>query len=167
MGEDALLFLLVRGVEIAKVTLHVGEGTFAPVRTDEVEAHRMHSEHYELSQEAADAVAATRVRGGRVVAVGTTSCRVLETCAQDDRTVQAGSGESQLFLYPGRPLRVVDAMITNFHLPRSTLTFRTAWRPKPASACRRRSATSCSAPSPSGGASGRSRRRSRDDDDDI
>ena len=113
--------IAARGVEIAKVTLHVGEGTFAPVRTDEVEAHRMHSEHYELSQEAADAVAATRVRGGRVVAVGTTSCRVLETCAQDDRTVQAGSGESELFLYPGRPLRVVDAMITNFHLPRSTL----------------------------------------------
>ncbi|MBL9077629.1 MAG: tRNA preQ1(34) S-adenosylmethionine ribosyltransferase-isomerase QueA [Planctomycetes bacterium] len=119
---DALLqHLRTAGVEIAFVTLHVGEGTFAPLRTDVVEQHRMHAETYELPPATAAAVAATRARGGRVVAVGTTSCRVLETCARDDRTVAAGSGESTLFLYPGRPVRVVDALLTNFHLPRSTL----------------------------------------------
>ncbi len=109
------------GVEVATVTLHVGEGTFAPLRTAVVEDHRMHAEAYELPEATAVAVAATRARGGRVIAVGTTSCRTLETCARDDRTVAAGSGESSIFLYPGRPLRVVDALVTNFHLPQSTL----------------------------------------------
>jgi S-adenosylmethionine:tRNA ribosyltransferase-isomerase len=109
------------GVQIAYVTLHVGEGTFAPLRTEVVEQHRMHAEAYELPPATAAAVAATRARGGRVVAVGTTSCRVLETCARDDRTVTAGAGASSLFLFPGRPLRVVDALLTNFHLPQSTL----------------------------------------------
>jgi S-adenosylmethionine:tRNA ribosyltransferase-isomerase len=111
-----------RGVAIATVTLHVGEGTFAPLRTEVVEEHRMHAEAYELPPAAAAAVAAARTRGGRVIAVGTTSCRTLETCARDDRTVAAGRGESQLFLYPGsQPFRVVDALLTNFHLPKSTL----------------------------------------------
>lgn len=109
------------GVEIAHVTLHVGEGTFAPLRTEVVEEHHMHAETYELPVATALAVAATRARGGRVIAVGTTSCRVLETCAREDRTVAAGSGESSLFLYPGKPVRVVDALLTNFHLPQSTL----------------------------------------------
>lgn len=110
-----------RGVELAFVTLHVGEGTFAPVRAAEVEAHRMHREVYELPVATAAAVARTRARGGRVVAVGTTSCRTLETCATAERLVAAGRGESDLFLYPGRDFRVVDALLTNFHLPRSTL----------------------------------------------
>ncbi len=109
------------GVEIAKVTLHVGEGTFAPIRVDVVEDHRMHAEEYELPAATAVAVAATRARGGRVIAVGTTSCRTLESCAQSDRTVAAGRGASTLFLYPGKRLQVVDALITNFHLPQSTL----------------------------------------------
>ncbi|MBL8726989.1 MAG: tRNA preQ1(34) S-adenosylmethionine ribosyltransferase-isomerase QueA [Planctomycetes bacterium] len=109
------------GVQLAYVTLHVGEGTFAPLRTESVEEHRMHVEAYELPAATAVAVAATRARGGRVVAVGTTSCRVLETCARDDRTVEPGTGASSLFLYPGRPVRVVDALLTNFHLPQSTL----------------------------------------------
>ena len=113
--------LAARGVEIASVTLHVGEGTFAPMRTDVVEEHRMHAEEYELPAVTADAIARTRARGGRVVAVGTTSCRTLETCANDDRTVTAGRGSSSIYLYPGRPFRVVDALITNFHLPKSTL----------------------------------------------
>jgi len=121
------------GVEIAYVTLHVGEGTFAPLRTTVVEEHRMHAEEYELPAATAAAVAATRARGGRVIAVGTTSCRTLETCARDDRTVTAGSGQSSLFLYPGRPLRVVDALLTNFHLPQSTLLMLVA-----AFACRER-----------------------------
>ena len=109
------------GVGIAHVTLHVGEGTFAPLRTEVVEEHRMHAERYELPAATAAAVAATRARGGRVVAVGTTSCRTLETCARDDGTVAAGAGASDLFLYPGRTFRVVDALLTNFHLPQSTL----------------------------------------------
>lgn len=109
------------GVQIAYVTLHVGEGTFAPLRTEVVEQHHMHAEAYELPAATAAAVVATRAAGGRVVAVGTTSCRVLETCANEDRTVTAGAGASSLFLYPGRPVRVVDALLTNFHLPQSTL----------------------------------------------
>lgn len=119
--EALLQRLAAAGVQTATVTLHVGEGTFAPLRTEVVEEHRMHAERYELSPATAAAVAATRARGGRVVAVGTTSCRTLETCARDDRTVAAGAGESNLFLYPGRPFRVVDALLTNFHLPQSTL----------------------------------------------
>ncbi len=113
--------LAARGVERAIVTLHVGVGTFAPLRVDEVEAHRMHHETYELPEATAAAVRRTRARGGRVVAVGTTSARVLETCATAERLVCAGAGSTDLFLYPGRDLRVVDALITNFHLPRSTL----------------------------------------------
>ncbi|MFM1873267.1 MAG: hypothetical protein RL398_2689 [Planctomycetota bacterium] len=109
------------GVDTARVTLHVGEGTFAPMRTDVVEEHRMHAETYELPAATAAAIAAARARGGRVIAVGTTSARTLESCARDDRLVDAGRGETRLFLYPGRPLRVVDALITNFHLPKSTL----------------------------------------------
>lgn len=118
---ELLATLVSMGVEIAYVTLHVGEGTFAPLRTNVVEEHRMHAEVYELPEATAMAVAAARARGGRVIAVGTTSCRTLETCAREDRTVAAGTGESSLFLYPGRNLRVVDALLTNFHLPQSTL----------------------------------------------
>ena len=81
----------------------------------------MHAEEYELPAATAEAIARTRARGGRVIAVGTTSCRTLETCANDDRTVTAGRGSSSIYLYPGRPFRVVDALITNFHLPKSTL----------------------------------------------
>ncbi|MGE3172645.1 MAG: tRNA preQ1(34) S-adenosylmethionine ribosyltransferase-isomerase QueA [Planctomycetota bacterium] len=110
-----------RGVEITTVTLHVGEGTFAPVRAVQVEAHRMHGERYEVPPAAAAAVAAARARGGRVIAVGTTSCRTLETCADGAGGVASGSGTSELFLFPGKRFRVVDALITNFHLPRSTL----------------------------------------------
>lgn len=109
------------GVELAHVTLHVGEGTFAPLRSEVVQEHRMHAERYDLPAATAAAVAATKARGGRVVAVGTTSCRTLETCARADGTVAPGSGASDLFLYPGRPFRVVDALFTNFHLPQSTL----------------------------------------------
>jgi S-adenosylmethionine:tRNA ribosyltransferase-isomerase len=109
------------GVEISCVTLHVGPGTFQPVKEDEVERHRMHSEPFDLSAETADAVRACRERGGRVIAVGTTSCRVLETCAEADRTVRPRSGETSLFILPGYEFRVVDGLLTNFHLPRSTL----------------------------------------------
>ena len=113
--------LAARGVETAYVTLHVGEGTFAPLRAEVVEEHRMHEEEFELPEETAVAVRRTRERGGRVVAVGTTSCRTLETCATDDRLVAAQRGASDLFLYPGSRFRCVDALLTNFHLPESTL----------------------------------------------
>jgi len=109
------------GVVTTTVTLHVGEGTFAPMRTDVVERHVMHSETYELPPTAAAAIAAARARGNRVVAIGTTSCRTLETCAAPGRLAAAGTGSSQLFLYPGKQFQVVDALFTNFHLPQSTL----------------------------------------------
>jgi S-adenosylmethionine:tRNA ribosyltransferase-isomerase len=111
------------GVRTVEVTLHVGAGTFAPIRVENVEEHEMHSEWFSLSSEVADAVAETRERGGRVVAVGTTAARTLESNVDPERRghVIAGAGDTEIFLYPGRELRVVDALITNFHLPRSTL----------------------------------------------
>lgn len=109
------------GVSIAKVTLTVGYGTFSPIRTEEVEQFRIHPERYHLGPEAARAIAEARRRGGRVVAVGTTSVRTLEQCGRDDGQVEPGEGTTRLFLYPGCRFRVVDAMITNFHLPRSSL----------------------------------------------
>lgn len=110
-----------RGVRIARVTLSVGYGTFSPIRTEEVEDYEIHAERYVLPPETASEVAAARARGGRVVAVGTTSVRTLETCAAEGRLVRAGEGETRIFLHPGRPFRVVDAMLTNFHLPKSSL----------------------------------------------
>lgn len=110
-----------RGVERAFVTLHVGEGTFAPMRAEVVEEHQMHEEVYDLPESTAAAIARTKARGGRVVAVGTTSCRTLETCATDDGTVRPQRGASDLFLYPGSRFRCVDGLLTNFHLPESTL----------------------------------------------
>jgi len=110
-----------RGVSFARVTLHVGEGTFRPVTVDDTDEHRMHAERYELGEDAARAVNACRARGGRVVGVGTTSVRVLETCAGDSGSARAQRGETSLFLVPGARLGAVDALLTNFHLPRSTL----------------------------------------------
>jgi len=110
-----------RGVGRAFVTLHVGPGTFQPVKSDDVRAHVMHAERYELRPETVAAVERTRASGGRVVAVGTTSVRVLESCAEESGRLVAGSGSTRLFLVPGERFRVVDALLTNFHLPRSTL----------------------------------------------
>ncbi|MEO0480129.1 MAG: tRNA preQ1(34) S-adenosylmethionine ribosyltransferase-isomerase QueA [Planctomycetota bacterium] len=119
--EELLQGLEDRGVRQARVTLHVGEGTFAPVRVDEVEDHRMHAEVFELPEATKQAIDETRARGRRVVAIGTTSARVLESCARDDGQVEARHGSTRLFLRPGRRFRVVDALWTNFHLPESTL----------------------------------------------
>lgn len=113
--------LAARGVERTFVTLHVGPGTFRPVKTERVEEHVMHSERYVLGADAARAVAAARARRGRVVAVGTTSVRVLESRAGEDGRVEPGAGATDLFLVPGARFRAVDALLTNFHLPRSTL----------------------------------------------
>jgi len=109
------------GVGRAALTLHVGLGTFRPVAAARPEDHRLHSEWFRVGTEAAAAVAATRSRGGRVLAVGTTVVRTLETQAGEGRLVRPGSGWTDLFILPGRPFRVVDALLTNFHLPRSTL----------------------------------------------
>lgn len=113
--------LAERGVGHAEVTLHVGAGTFLPVKTDDVDNHVMHAEYGEISEETAARIAETRARGGRIVAVGTTSLRILETAAQATGVVTPFRGETRLFLKPGSPIRAVDGLITNFHLPRSTL----------------------------------------------
>ncbi|MFP5419543.1 MAG: tRNA preQ1(34) S-adenosylmethionine ribosyltransferase-isomerase QueA [Gammaproteobacteria bacterium] len=119
--DDALLDTLrTCGIRTAKVTLHVGAGTFQPVRVDEVSEHRMHSERYTIPQATVDAIAGTRTRNGRVVAVGTTSLRALEAAARHG-SLRAGSDETDIFITPGYTFKVVDALITNFHLPRSTL----------------------------------------------
>jgi S-adenosylmethionine:tRNA ribosyltransferase-isomerase len=121
LSERLLSALAARGIERAEVVLQVGAGTFRPLRETDLAAGRLHAEPFELSAAAADAVSRTRARGGRVVAVGTTVARVLESCAAPDGQVAARSGETDLFLRPGSRFRVVDALLTNFHLPRSSL----------------------------------------------
>jgi len=118
--QDLLAKLGEMDVGVAYVTLHVGAGTFQPVRTANLAEHRMHTERYLLPQAAADAIAATRARGGRIVAVGTTSLRVLESAALGGG-LKVGAGETALFVTPGFEFRMVDLLITNFHLPKSTL----------------------------------------------
>jgi S-adenosylmethionine:tRNA ribosyltransferase-isomerase len=113
--------LEVAGVEIAPVDLHVGIDTFRPIAVEEIEAHRMHSEWCSVPPATAEAIARARAAGGRVVAAGTTVTRALETFGNEDGTVEAASGETTLFLKPGDRFRVVDALITNFHVPGSTL----------------------------------------------
>ncbi len=109
------------GVEIAYVTLHVGLGTFRPVKEENVLDHHMHSEYYEVTEEAAEKINRTRERGGRVICVGTTSCRTVESAADETGRVQPGCGNTEIFIYPGYRFKVLDALITNFHLPESTL----------------------------------------------
>lgn len=119
--DEALLQTLREaGVETAYVTLHVGAGTFQPVRVERIEEHHMHREWLEVTQDVVDAVAACRARGGRVIAVGTTSVRSLETAARDGE-LRPFSGDTDIFIYPGKTFHVVDALVTNFHLPESTL----------------------------------------------
>ena len=118
--EAMLQALCNKGVQIAHVTLHVGAGTFQPVRAEHIHEHVMHSECYEVSQPALEAIALARSTGGRVIAVGTTSLRALESAAADGE-LKVGSGETQIFITPGYRFRVVDMLLTNFHLPKSTL----------------------------------------------
>lgn len=110
-----------KGVNIVYLTLHVGLGTFRPVKVENILDHHMHSEYYELQQEDADTINATRKNGGSVISVGTTSTRTIETLAGEDGIVKAGSGWTDIFIYPGYSFKVVDKLITNFHLPESTL----------------------------------------------
>lgn len=109
------------GVKLAYVTLHVGLGTFRPVKEDNVLEHHMHSEFYQISKEAADTINETKANGGRVICVGTTSCRTIESAADEDGRLHACSGNTESFIYPGYQFKVLDGLITNFHLPESTL----------------------------------------------
>ena len=109
------------GVSIAHVTLHVGLGTFRPVKVDNILEHHMHSEFYRIEQEEADKINAAKAGGGKVIAVGTTSCRTLESAADENGLLKSGSGWTDIFIYPGYQFKILDALITNFHLPKSTL----------------------------------------------
>lgn len=119
--NELLEKLRTKGVKTAFVTLHVGLGTFRPVSVDKIEEHKMHTEFYQVSKETADIINETRKNGGRIVCVGTTSVRTLESSSQDNGTVLAGSGDTSIFIYPGYKFKTVDSLITNFHLPESTL----------------------------------------------
>ncbi len=118
---EHLARLTASGVGLAHVTLHVGPGTFLPIRERDLSRHRMHAERYVIPEATAAAIRLTKQRGGRVVAVGTTTVRTLEAAARDDGTVEAGAGETALFIVPGHRFRIVDRLLTNFHLPGSTL----------------------------------------------
>lgn len=109
------------GINFARVTLHVGLGTFRPVKEDDVEKHHMHTEHYVLPKETADLINETKKNGGRVIAVGTTSCRTLESVATFNGKIEEAEGNTNIFIYPGYEFKVLDGLITNFHLPESTL----------------------------------------------
>ena len=119
--EELLDKIRAMGVTVTFVTLHVGLGTFRPVKEDEIEDHEMHSEFCIIPQETAEAVNRTKANGGRIIAVGTTSCRTLESFAGKDGTLEASSGWTDIFIYPGYQFKCIDALITNFHLPESTL----------------------------------------------
>ncbi len=119
--KELLESIEAKGVTIAHVTLHVGLGTFRPVKVEEITEHHMHSEFYMIEESEADKINSTKARGGRVIAVGTTSCRTLESAADVKGHVEAKSGWTEIFIYPGYEFKMIDALITNFHLPQSTL----------------------------------------------
>ena len=119
--EELLQKIADKGVDIAYVTLHVGLGTFRPVKADNILEHHMHAEYYQVTEEAAEKINRAKTSGGRVICVGTTSCRTVEIAAGDDGTLKAGCGNTEIFIYPGYRFKVLDCLITNFHLPESTL----------------------------------------------
>ena len=119
--KEMLQTLKEKGVKIGYVTLHVGLGTFRPVKAENIEEHIMHSEHYQIPKETADLINTVKQNGGRIIAVGTTSCRTLETAANESGEVKECEGDSKIFIYPGYKFKCIDALITNFHLPESTL----------------------------------------------
>ncbi|MBR0434962.1 MAG: tRNA preQ1(34) S-adenosylmethionine ribosyltransferase-isomerase QueA [Lachnospiraceae bacterium] len=121
MTEELLQAIKEKGVDVAEVTLHVGLGTFRPVKEDNLLDHKMHSEHYEVTKEAADKINNAKKNGKRVICVGTTSCRTVESAANPDGTIKATTGDTEIFIYPGYKFKILDALITNFHLPESTL----------------------------------------------
>ncbi|MBE6648651.1 MAG: tRNA preQ1(34) S-adenosylmethionine ribosyltransferase-isomerase QueA [Ruminococcaceae bacterium] len=119
--NELLARIKEKGVEVVEILLHVGLGTFRPVKEENILDHKMHKEYIEVTQEAADKINNVRKKGGRVIAVGTTSCRTLESVADENRVIHAYSGDTGIFIYPGYTFKGIDALITNFHLPQSTL----------------------------------------------
>jgi S-adenosylmethionine:tRNA ribosyltransferase-isomerase len=119
--DELLEQIKAKGVQLAYVTLHVGIGTFRPVKCENIEEHQMHFEEYWIDEETADLINRTKASGGKIFSVGTTSTRTLESAAEADGTVRAGHGNTDIFIYPGYTFRVIDSQITNFHLPKSTL----------------------------------------------
>jgi len=119
--EELLERALQKGVKTAYVTLHVGIGTFRPVKCENIEEHKMHFEEYEIDDKNAAIINETKKSGGRIISVGTTSTRTLESASSEDGTVSAGRGDTDIFIYPGYRFKIVDSLITNFHLPKSTL----------------------------------------------
>lgn len=119
--QELLQAIREKGVHIAHVTLHVGLGTFRPVKVENIQEHHMHSEFYMIEEEQAKLINETKAAGGRVIAVGTTSCRTLESATGEDGILKAGNGWTDIFIYPGYAFRIIDCLITNFHLPESTL----------------------------------------------
>ena len=119
--NELLEKIRAKGTRLAYITLHVGIGTFRPVKADRVEDHKMHFEEYEISRQAADTINDTKKAGGRIISVGTTSTRTCESAADENGFVKAGSGSTDIFIYPGYEFKVIDSLITNFHLPKSTL----------------------------------------------
>ncbi len=119
--EDLLEQIKNKGIEIANVTLHVGIGTFRPVKVENIEEHDMHSEHYYIKKEDADKINKAKKNGGRIISIGTTSCRVLESVADENGLVKETEGDTCIFIYPGYNFKCIDCLITNFHLPESTL----------------------------------------------
>jgi len=120
-SPELLEKIKAKGVKIAPVMLHVGLGTFRPVKADRIDEHVMHSEFFSVSKESADLINDCKAKGGRLICVGTTSCRTIESVAREDGTIPAMSGDTGIFIYPGYRFKAVDALITNFHLPESTL----------------------------------------------
>ncbi len=119
--KELLKEIEAKGIRIARITLHVGLGTFRPVKVEDVTKHHMHSEFFMIDEEAADLIMTTRKEGGRIIAVGTTSCRTLESAADENGNIQPCSGWTEIFIYPGYQFKILDGLITNFHLPESTL----------------------------------------------
>ena len=119
--KEVLKKLEEKGVNLVYVTLHVGLGTFRPVKVDDVTKHQMHSEYYIITKEACDIINNTKKQGKRVIAVGTTSCRVLESATDDDGVIRPHAEETSIFIYPGYKFKMIDGLLTNFHLPESTL----------------------------------------------
>jgi len=119
--DEVLEQLKAKGVKIAVITLHVGLGTFRPVKENDITAHHMHSEYYEIPQDAANIINETKRSGGRVIAVGTTSCRTLESGVDSKGMIKTCGGWTDIYIYPGYKFKAIDGLITNFHLPKSTL----------------------------------------------
>ena len=124
--EGLLNDIRQKGIEIAYITLHVGLGTFRPVKVDNIENHKMHSEYYMINSEPAELVNRTKAKGGKIIAVGTTSCRTLESAADQDGQITKSSGWTDIFIYTGYQFKVIDQLVTNFHLPESTLIMLTS-----------------------------------------